>query len=123
MKPPMLNQDELRMVKESILIPVMLDYLASDINTAHSAGFKLDLILIRGLEKVQDDLINEHYAIKKQLRERGIKVLPEQRTEMGIEAGYLCRGYQHRMTLLWSTLRTEALKKASDYTGIKLMDG
>lgn len=123
MKPPMLNQDELRMVKESILIPVMLDYLESDIHTAHTAGFKLDLILIRGLKKVQDDIINEHYVLKKQLRERGIKVLPEERTKMGIEADYLCRGYQHHMTLLWGTVRTEALKKASEYTGVKLTDG
>jgi hypothetical protein len=123
MKPPMLNQEELRMVKESILIPIMLDYLESDINTAHSAGFKLDLILISGLRKVQDDIINEHYLLKKQLRERGIKVLPEKQTRTGIEADYLCRGYQHHMTLLWGTVRTEALKKASQYTGVKLTDG
>jgi hypothetical protein len=70
MKPPMLDQEELRMVKEAILIPIMLDYLECDINTAHSAGFKLDLILIRGLKKVQDDIINEHYLLKKQLREK-----------------------------------------------------
>ncbi|WP_239616238.1 hypothetical protein [Cohnella mopanensis] len=123
MKPPMLDQEELRMVKESILIPVMLDYLESDIHMAQSAGFKLDMILIRGLKKVQDDIINEHYSIKKQLRERGIKVLPEARTKMGIEADYLCRGYQHHMTLLWGTVRTEALKKASECTGVKLTDG
>lgn len=123
MKPPMLNQEELRMVKESILIPVMLEYLQSDIDTAHSAGFKLDLILIRGLQKVQDDILTEHYWLKKQLRERGIKVLPEQQTRTGIEADYLCRGYQHHMTLLWGTVRTEALKKASQYTGLKLTDG
>ncbi|QMV42863.1 hypothetical protein [Cohnella cholangitidis] len=123
MKPPMLNREELRMVKESILIPIMLDYLESDIHTAQSAGFKLDMILIHGLKKVQDDIINEHYSIKKQLRERGIKVLPEERTKLGVEADYLCRGYQHHMTLLWGTVRTETLKKASEYTGVKLTDG
>ncbi|MDF2716562.1 MAG: hypothetical protein K0R28_3487 [Paenibacillus sp.] len=111
------------MVKESILIPLMLDYLESDIQTAQSAGFKLDLILICSLKKVQDDIINEHYEIKKQLRERGIKVLPEARTRLGIEADYLCRGYQHHMTLLWGTVRTETLRKASDYAGVKLTDG
>jgi len=111
------------MVKESILIPIMLDYLESDIHTAQSAGFKLDMILIHGLKKVQDDIINEHYSIKKQLRERGIKVLPEERTKLGVEADYLCRGYQHHMTLLWGTVRTETLKKASEYTGVKLTDG
>lgn len=123
MKPPMLNKEELRMVKEAILIPVMLDYIQRDIHTAHSAGFKLDLILIRGLQKVQDEIINEHYLLKKELRERGIKVLPEKQTRTGIEADYLCRGYQHHITLLWGTVRTEALKKASRYTGVQLTDG
>lgn len=123
MKPPMLNKEELRMVKEAILIPVMIDYIQRDISTAHSAGFKLDLILIRSLQKVQDDIINEHYSLKKQLRERGIKVLPEKQTRTGIEADYLCRGYQHHIALLWGTVRTEALKKASQYTGVQLTDG
>jgi hypothetical protein len=123
MRPPMLKQEELRMVKEAILIPVMLDYLHSDIEAAHSAGFKLDLILIRTLQKVQDDIINEHYALKRELRARGIKLLPENRSRMGVEANYLCRGYEHHMTLLWGTVRTEALKKASQFTGVKLTDG
>lgn len=123
MKPPMLNQEELRMVKEVIVIPIMLDYLQSDINTVHSAGFKLDLILIRSLTKVQNDIINEHYILKRELRSRGIKVLPEKQTKGGIEVDYLCRGYQHHMTLLWGTVRSETLKKASHYTGVKLTDG
>jgi hypothetical protein len=123
MRPPMLKQEELRMVKEAILIPVMLDYLQSDIEAANLAGFKLDLILIRTLQKVQDDIINEHYVLKRELRARGIKLLPERRSRMGVEANYLCRGYEHHMTLLWGTVRTEALKKASEYTGVKLTDG
>jgi hypothetical protein len=111
------------MVKEAILIPVMLDYLQSDIETVHTAGLKLDLIFIRGLTKIQDDIINEHYVLKRELRARGIKLLPEKQTRAGIEADYLCRGYEHHMTLLWGTVRTEALKKASHYTGVKLTDG
>ncbi|MBO9597219.1 MAG: hypothetical protein J7559_05290 [Cohnella sp.] len=123
MKPPVLSKDELRLVKDAIVIPVMLDYLQSDIDTARKAGFKLDLILVRGLQKVLDDLINEHYELRKALRERGIKLFPEKRTRAGVEAAYLCRGYEHQLTLLWGTLRTEALRKASEYTGVKLTDG
>lgn len=123
MKPPVLSKEELRLVKDAMVIPVMLDYLQSDIDTARTAGFKLDLILVRGLQKVLDDLIAEHYAVRRSLKERGIKVFPEKRTRAGVEAAYLCRGYEHRLTLLWGTLRTEALRKASEYTGVKLTDG
>ncbi|WEK54778.1 MAG: hypothetical protein P0Y55_01480 [Candidatus Cohnella colombiensis] len=120
MKPPVLSKEELRMVKEAILIPIMLDYLESDIHMAHSAGFKLDLILINGLKKVQNDIIDEHYGLKRGLRERGIKLLPVRQTRAGLEVDYLCRGYTHQMLLQWGTVRTETLKKASVYTGIAL---
>ncbi len=123
MKPPVLSKEELRLVKDAMVIPVMLDYLQSDIDTARTAGFKLDLILVRGLQKVLDDLIAEHYAVRRSLKERGIKVFPEKRTRAGVEAAYLCRGYEHRLTLLWGTLRTEALRKASEYTGVRFTDG
>jgi len=123
MKPPMLTQDELHMVKESILIPLMLYYIHSDIQKIHQAGLRLDLLLANGLEKVQDDILSEHYTVKQQLKERGIKVISQRQTDSGIEAEYLCRGYQHRMALLWDIVNTETLKKVSHYSGFQLTSG
>jgi hypothetical protein len=121
MKPPLLSSEEHQMVKDYLIIPVMLDYVHSDIETANKAGFKLDLVLVLSLQKVQDQILHEHLALKRNLRERGIKVFPERRTQTGIEAVYLCRGYQHNMTLLWDIIRTEILKKASHHVNISLI--
>lgn len=113
--------EERAMVKDAIVIPVMLNYIDNDISTIQKSGLNTDLVLVNGLKKVQDDIINEHIRIKRQLRERGIKIVQETRSNSSIESEFLCRGYNHKMSLLWSTVRTEVLNKASQYTGINLV--
>ncbi|MFC0213134.1 hypothetical protein ACFFK0_11830 [Paenibacillus chartarius] len=120
---PLATEGEMRLVRDFLIIPVLLDYLDNDIKTAQTAGFKLDLLLIRGLKKVQDEIVKEHYVIKRTLRECGIRVQTERRTRYGIEAEYLCRGYKHQTSLLWDTIRTAVLTKASEYANIKLTSG
>ncbi|MCD9020415.1 hypothetical protein [Cohnella silvisoli] len=74
-------------------------------------------------DEVQNDMISEHYGLKRRLKERGIKLFSEKQTGTGIEADYICRGYRHHITLLWGTVRSEAIKKASYYTGFILTGG
>ncbi|UJF32158.1 hypothetical protein [Paenibacillus hexagrammi] len=123
MNAPLLSKDELQMVKEALILPIMMDYIQDDIHLANQSGFKLDLLLVHSLEQVQGQIFQEHYALKRALRERGIKLFPEKRTDTGIDADYLCRGYTHHITLLWDILRTEVLTKASHYMNVKLTSG
>jgi hypothetical protein len=118
--PMNVTKEEQRRVKDHLIIPVMLDYLEEDISVIQKSGLKTDLILIAALKKVQDDILNEHFGIRMDLRKAGIKVYDEQRTKTAIEARYLCRGYEHRISLLWSLVRTEVLNKVSGYTGIRI---
>ncbi|QMV40223.1 hypothetical protein [Cohnella cholangitidis] len=119
--PRNVTNEERAMVKDAIVIPVMLNYIDNDISTIQKSGLNTDIVLVNGLKKVQDDIINEHIRIKRQLRERGIKIVQETRSKSSIESEFLCRGYNHKMSLLWSTVRTEVLHKASQYTSINLV--
>ncbi|WP_372663201.1 hypothetical protein [Cohnella sp.] len=119
--PMNITPQEHQKVKDHLIIPVMLDYIQEDISVIQSAGLKTDLILINALKKVQEDILNEHFGIRMALKKSGIKVYSQQRTRAGIDAQFLCRGYEHRISLLWGMIRTEVLRKASLYTGIRLV--
>jgi hypothetical protein len=123
MKPPLLTPEEMEQVKDAVVIPVMLDYIRDDLDAVRKAGLRLDLIVMQGLRLMQDRIIAEHYELKRTLRRQGIKITSIRTSAAGIDAAYLCRGYEHRMRLLWDTVRTAVLQRASRYTHISLTEG
>ncbi|WP_372633864.1 hypothetical protein [Cohnella sp.] len=118
--PANVTQDEQRLVLDFIVIPIMLNYIDEDISAIKKYGLRTDLILINALRKVRDDILAEHSDIKLKMRQSGIKIIGNTNSKLGVDAAYLCRGYHHSISLLWSLIRTEVLSKASQYTGIKL---
>jgi hypothetical protein len=119
-QPPLLTKDELEMVKEAVLFPVMLDVIQNDIEKVRKINLKLDLLLVTSLENIQDQIFKDSRELKRQLKERGVKIYEERHTSLGIEAEYKCRGYQHHLSLLWSLVRSAILRKASSYMSINL---
>jgi hypothetical protein len=123
MKPPLLTPEEMEQVKDAVVIPVMLEYIRDDLDAVRKAGLRLDLIVIQGLRLMQDRIIAEHGELKRALRRQGIKITSTRTSAAGIEATYLCRGYRHRMSLLWDTVRTAILHRASRCAHISLTEG
>lgn len=123
MKPPLLTPEEMEQVKDSVVIPIMLDYIQDDLDAVRKAGLRLDLIVTQGLRSMQDHMIAEHYELRQTLRRRGIKITLTRTNGAGVAVTYLCRGYEHRMSLLWNTVRTAILQRASRYANISLTEG
>ncbi|WP_276352577.1 hypothetical protein [Cohnella caldifontis] len=122
-KPPVITPEERALVKDAIVIPAMLEFLQNDIRTVSQMGLKLDLIIVKSLQAVEQQIISEHLDVRGELRRRGIKLYAVERSDAGLEGHYVCRGYRHRISLLWSVVRTEVLRKASRYTGVTLTGG
>jgi hypothetical protein len=119
-QPPLLTKEELEMVKEAVLFPVMLDEIQNDIEKIKRINLKLDLLFVVSLQNIQNRICKDNRALKTMLRERGIRIYDERRTSLGIEAEYKCRGYHHQLSLLWSVIRADILQKASHYMNITL---
>lgn len=107
MKPPLLSHDELRMVKEAILYPLLLDRLDQDLRRIPVSNLRFQALLASGLEQLRERVLQEHLTLKKELKHRGIRIYAEERTAASLEVQYLCRGYHHQMLLLWDVVRTE----------------
>jgi hypothetical protein len=119
---PMLTPDELHKVKLAIILPIMLDALERDANAIAGMKLKLDILYITSLRKAQDRIHGEMYALRTELRQLGIKIIEETRAAEGVKAHYKCRGYDHKLLLLWDRVRTEILLKGSEYMGIAIAD-
>ncbi|RXZ77006.1 hypothetical protein EBB07_32450 [Paenibacillaceae bacterium] len=115
---PLETEEDLQLVKEYMLLPVLLDVLERDIRILGAAGLRMDAIYEQVLRRAQDRIIADVALFRKHLRERGIKVYVQQRTKLSLDARYLCRGYHHNFSMLWSLVKAELDRKLSLYLRI-----
>ncbi len=120
---PLLLEEELQYVKNFVILPVILDVLERDIKTLGNLQLKMPEIYIRILQSIQNMVLVDLTKIKKISREQGIKVYEQHRTNRGMEASYLCRGYHHTMVILWSIVRTEIKMRLCLYMGLDITGG
>ncbi|CAM4418192.1 hypothetical protein U9M73_08690 [Paenibacillus phoenicis] len=117
---PLETEEDLQLVKEYILLPVLLNVLERDMKALGTVKLKMDVVYVRALRTAQDLITADLTLLRKKMRDRGIKVFEQQRTELGIEARYLCRGYQHRFSMLWSLVKAELNQYLSKYLNVDL---
>ncbi|QGQ96170.1 hypothetical protein EHS13_15440 [Paenibacillus psychroresistens] len=104
-KPQEMTLDELVMVKNCIIYPVILDVLERDIGKMKNADFKIPLVYIGSIKNIQKIVTVELTDLNRELRNRGIKIFDQETSQRGITAKYLCRGYKHEVKFLPSMIK------------------
>ncbi|RXZ82329.1 hypothetical protein EBB07_11065 [Paenibacillaceae bacterium] len=102
------HSGELESVKRYITLGVALKILEHDIKVVEASNMKLPRLYKSLLRGLQDYVLLEIAALRKQLRKAGIQIYNECKDASGIRAEYVCRGYRHRFSLHWGFIRTEA---------------
>lgn len=118
--PPMQTTDEPSLVKMYVLLPILLDVLERDIAILTMVGLKLPAVYITCLQSVQDEITVELTQLRQQMRQRGIKIYEEKRTKLALEVRYLCRGYHHHFSMLWTVVKPEIERKLSGFMQVDL---
>lgn len=114
------TEEDLQLVKEYILLPILLDVLERDMTVIGEVKLKLGFIYEKTLRQAQDRIIADVSMLRRNLREQGIKVYELKRTNLSVEARYLCRGYHHDFSMLWGLVKAELYKYLSVYLHIDL---
>lgn len=118
-RPHRIAEDELILVKKSLLFPIILDVLSHDTKNMQITGVKIPIMYNLHLKGKQQQAVNDVMAelstVKREMRLRGIKILVEKRTNLSIEAEYLCRGYPYHFSMLWGFVKAEVQKMLGVY--------
>lgn len=115
---PMETEKEILLVKERLLLPVILDVLERDVRTLEAVNLKMRSVYVRNLRAVQDIVTEELSRNRRRLKECGIRVYEENRTAQELQAGYVCRGYHRRFSMLWSLVKAEIERRLSVYLDV-----
>ncbi|MCR8843062.1 hypothetical protein NQ117_05170 [Paenibacillus sp. SC116] len=114
-----ITEEELALVKSYVLLPMVLTVLDRDAKLIANAGLLrspepyVDAIT-NAMNRVSEDLRD----VRRQFRSRGIKVFEEVREVKSVNVRYLCRGYEHSMTLLWELVGKDVKERIREYFGL-----
>ncbi|MEI7027487.1 hypothetical protein [Paenibacillus sp. y28] len=110
--------EDMQLVKDYLLLPVLLEVLERDMSILQTLKLKMPAPYVRTLRGVQDQVTSDLASVRTRLRQRGVKVYEERRTAAGIEAMYLCRGYHYPFSMLWSLIKAEVEQRLNRYLGL-----
>jgi flagellar motor component MotA len=117
---PSPSDEDHRLIKGMVVRTLLLDVLERDILTLDTLLLKMPEVYILSLTRIQNEVLKEMLELRKQMRNRGVKVLEEARGKEGIETVYLCRGYRQQFYMLWTFARNEVKKELSRHLQMDL---
>ncbi|MFD2611900.1 hypothetical protein [Paenibacillus gansuensis] len=107
------------MVKEFLLLPMVLTVFERDTKIIAS-HVKTKAPYEQALQLAMDRVTANLAELKREFRQRGIKVFDSERTASGVHCKYLCRGYENQFDMMWLYIRAEVELRMKHYLGAHL---
>jgi hypothetical protein len=109
-----ITNDDLQLIKEYTLLPILLDMLTRDMNELKVLEDKIIYNhVIHYLKDIEVTIYPALQEIKQTMRKRDIKILSSHPSKAGIEVEYKIRGYVHRFNMLRSLIKAELMTTLS----------
>lgn len=104
------TDEDVQLIKEFTLLPILLDMLARDSEElkVHKGKIIYGHVLFY-LKEVENAIYPEVQNIKITMKKRDIQVLNTSTTALGINVEYKVRGYIHHFTMLRSLIKAELM--------------
>jgi hypothetical protein len=107
--PPMIGSEDYALIKPYIILPMILSAFERDKKIIEESGaIKTPAPYVAMIEAAMSRVSADIREVKRQFRERGIKVHTVERGDFLIEAKFVCRGYTGKFNLRDQYLLAEA---------------
>lgn len=112
------TEEDVQMIKDYTLLPILLDMLARDMEELKVYKDKIvyNHILFY-LREVEMAIYPELQRLKTKMKQRDIKVLQTETNALGINVEYKVRGYIHHFTMLRSLVKAELMTTLMNMRG------
>jgi hypothetical protein len=104
------TEEDIQIIKEYTLLPILLDMLARDIDELQINQDKIVFNhVIFYLREVERSIYPELQGLKGKMKTHDIRVLKTEMNALGIEVEYKVRGYIHHFNMLRSLVKAELM--------------
>ncbi|MNI46132.1 hypothetical protein D3C73_1005810 [compost metagenome] len=104
------TEEDLQIVKNYVLLPVLLDMLSRDIDRlkAYADGVIFNHLIFY-LREIEGLIFTELQNLRKRLKQRGIIIISVDTKAAGIDVEYKIRGYLQKFKMLRSLVKAELM--------------
>ncbi len=108
--------EELTMIRDVIVLPRLITMIQKSIEDMDFIQVSLKGVVIRCMEIIMFKVSNDYYALKRDLKQRNIKVFDEETNDGILYFRYFCRGYEENFGIVRETLGSEISMRITKYT-------
>ena len=112
----MITVEERTMVRDLILLPYIDTMVSRSLKEIELSSSILKRAFVIAGQAIQRRIMQDTYQLQKELKQRNIKVLPDEQEEFLVYHKIFCRGYQERFGLTRDVMRTEISLRLTKYT-------
>lgn len=112
----MLTPEEREMVRDLILLPYIDTMVSKGLKEIEMSGNVLRRANVTAGRYIQKRIIQDVYQLRRELKQRNIKVVEDTQDDFVTYNMIYCRGYQERFGLTRDVMRTEISLRLTQYT-------
>jgi hypothetical protein len=109
------DNDELLMIRDSIILPIVLTMVNKNLSDIENSNHSLKTLYAKVTKIVMDRISMDLYRIKREMKQRNIKVFEEEQVEGLMYYRYIYKGYQERFGMVREVLRAEVSIRITKY--------
>lgn len=117
-----LSPEETRLVKDCVLLPLLLDVLENDRDILCRSDATTPEMIRMMINHLQLAAMADLTKVRRNMREKGLKVYDSRKSKLGVEVEFVCRGYRHKLSMLWGLVEAEIEQRSYAYLGLKPKD-
>jgi hypothetical protein len=109
------TQDELTMIRDSVLLPFMVMMADKSIQDVKNSRNSLKTLIESFLQHFLNLIRNEEIKLRRELSRRNIRVLKDEEVDMVMYYKYFCRGYSEKFGIMREVVRSEISVRLKKY--------
>lgn len=114
-KSKIITPEERTMIRDHILLPHMEKMVQKSIDDATYSTNIMKRLYILASQKILEQIKQDMYKIRREFKQRNIKILEEEHSDFIIYYRYNCRGYEDRFGMTRDVMRAEISLQLTKY--------
>jgi len=112
---PMATKEELDLVRSYILLPLILTVAEKNLQQAERLTMTLKPLYVRATEILMDTVTKDLTNIRREMKQRNIKVIEDELRDSVMYYRMYCRGYEDRFGIMREVVRAEMQVRLGKY--------
>lgn len=109
------TKEELELIRDYVLLPIMLDVVQNDKNKIKYNSNPLREMCLKADDKLMDNIMKDLTAAKKEMKARGIKVEEMDREHSALHYKFWYKGYEDQFSIIREVVKAEISVRLTGY--------